>query len=54
MKFRIGVIGLWHLGCVISVSWSKLGHNVVGFDYDGERVNKLLFPLKTDQYSGQN
>ncbi len=41
MKPKIGVIGLWHLGCVISVSWAKLGHNVVGFDYDSERVNKL-------------
>jgi UDPglucose 6-dehydrogenase len=41
MKSKIGVIGLWHLGCVISVSWSKLGHNVVGFDYDAKRVNKL-------------
>lgn len=41
MKSKIGVVGLWHLGCVISVSWSKLGHNVIGFDYDAERVNKL-------------
>jgi len=41
MKSKIGVIGLWHLGCVISVSWSKLEHSVVVFDYDTDRVNKL-------------
>ena len=41
MESKIGVIGLWHLGCVISVSWSKLGHNVIGFDYDMNRVEKL-------------
>jgi len=41
MKIKIGVIGLWHLGCVISASWSKLGYNVVGFDYDNERIEKL-------------
>lgn len=41
MGFKIGVTGLWHLGCVISVSWSKLGFNTIGFDYDKERVEKL-------------
>ena len=37
----IGVVGLWHLGCVISASWAKLGNNVVGFDYDIARVKNL-------------
>ena len=41
MKSKIGVIGLWHLGCIISVSWSKLDHKVFGFDYDAKRVNNL-------------
>lgn len=41
MNEKIGVIGLWHLGCVISASWVKMGHSVVGFDYDEDRVNKL-------------
>lgn len=41
MNSKIGVIGLWHLGCVISVSWSKLGHKVYGFDYDPVRINNL-------------
>ena len=29
---RICVVGLWHLGSVISASWADLGHSVVGFD----------------------
>jgi len=37
----IGVIGLWHLGCVLCASWSKLGNKVVGFDYDTGRVEGL-------------
>jgi len=41
MNEKIGVIGLWHLGCVISVSWSKLGYSVAGFDYDNQRINNL-------------
>ena len=41
MKKNIGIIGLWHLGCVLSVSWSKLEHNVIGFDYDEKRVREL-------------
>lgn len=38
---KIGVVGLWHLGCVISASWSKLGSKVKGFDHNLERVEKL-------------
>ncbi len=41
MNEKVGVIGLWHLGCVISVSWMKLGYEVVGFDYEKTRVEKL-------------
>ena len=41
MKPTIGVIGLWHLGCVISAVWSKLGNRVTGFDYDTTRVKNL-------------
>jgi len=41
MKFKIGVIGLWHLGCVISVSWIKKGHQVIGFDYNSDRIQNL-------------
>ena len=38
---KIGIIGLWHLGCVLSASWSKLGNRVYGFDYDNNRIKKL-------------
>jgi len=41
MKKTIGVIGLWHLGCVLCASWSRLGNRVVGFDYDGHRIEGL-------------
>lgn len=38
MKKTIGIIGLWHLGSVIAVSWAKLGFKVIGFDYDKKRI----------------
>ena len=38
---KIGVVGLWHLGSVLCASWAKLGFNVIGFDYDKERVNDM-------------
>ena len=41
MKKTIGVIGLWHLGCVLCASWSKLGNKVVGFDYESSRIDGL-------------
>jgi len=41
MKNKIGVVGLWHLGCVISASWAKLGGVVVAVDFDEERIQKL-------------
>ncbi|MDQ1239803.1 MAG: UDP-glucose 6-dehydrogenase [Thermodesulfobacteriota bacterium] len=41
MKRTIGVIGLWHLGCVLCAAWSRLGNKVAGFDYDRLRVEEL-------------
>jgi UDPglucose 6-dehydrogenase len=41
MKRQIGVLGLWHLGCVITASWAKLGCEVVAIDFDEERIEKL-------------
>jgi UDPglucose 6-dehydrogenase len=29
---QIGVVGLWHLGCVTAACLSSLGHKVIGFD----------------------
>ena len=39
--YNIGIIGLWHLGCVLSVSWSKLGNEVISFDYDDSLIHNL-------------
>ncbi len=41
MKRNIGVIGLWHLGCVLAASWSKLNHRVYGVDFDTSRISRL-------------
>lgn len=38
---KIGIFGLWHLGCVLAASWSKLGYNVVGYDYDHTNIDNL-------------
>ena len=38
---KIGIIGLWHLGCVLSAVWSRLGHQVVGYDSDEGVVSNL-------------
>lgn len=38
---NIGIFGLWHLGCVLAASWSKLGYNVIGYDYDIENIKNL-------------
>lgn len=40
-KTTIGVCGLWHLGCVLCASWTKLGFRVIGFDPDSDRVTRL-------------
>jgi len=38
---KIGVVGLWHLGCVLCAAWSKLGNSVIGFDYDASLILDL-------------
>lgn len=38
---NIGIIGLWHLGCVLSAAWTKLGFKVVGFDFSKDLINDL-------------
>jgi UDPglucose 6-dehydrogenase len=40
-EIRIGIIGLWHLGCVLSAVWTKLGFKVTGFDYSKDIINDL-------------
>ncbi|TRZ83056.1 nucleotide sugar dehydrogenase [bacterium] len=39
---KIGIIGLWHLGCVAASSLADIGHNVIGVDFD----QKILKGLK--------
>ena len=38
---RIGVLGLWHLGCVTAACLAEAGFDVVGFDPDSEVIAKL-------------
>lgn len=40
-NLKIGVVGLWHLGCVLCTAWSKLGNRVIGFDYDSSLIHNL-------------
>lgn len=40
-SYNIGVIGLWHLGCILCSTWSRLGNKVIGFDYNQELVHNL-------------
>ncbi|KKT29466.1 hypothetical protein A3G55_00690 [Candidatus Giovannonibacteria bacterium RIFCSPLOWO2_12_FULL_44_25] len=47
-KYKIGVVGLWHLGEVYSACLADLGHNVIGFDENRGTVsnlNKYILPL---------
>lgn len=40
-EVKIGVVGLWHLGCVLSAAWAKLGFCVTGFDYSKDLIGGL-------------
>jgi UDPglucose 6-dehydrogenase len=40
-KMKICVLGLWHLGSVISAGLAKLGHTVVGLDFNNEVIGNL-------------
>lgn len=39
---KIGVFGLWHLGCVYATSLAKLGYEVEASDFDNRIVSDLL------------
>lgn len=41
VDISIGILGLWHLGLVYSVSLAKSGYSVLGFDQDIENIAKL-------------
>jgi len=38
---KICVIGLWHLGCVVSSCLANAGYKVCGVDFDAETINNL-------------
>lgn len=38
----ISVLGLWHLGCVVSACWAEMGHRVLGLDRSPKVVGELL------------
>jgi UDPglucose 6-dehydrogenase len=38
---RVAVIGLWHLGCVVSAVLAERGHVICATDFDAETVRKL-------------
>lgn len=38
---NVAVLGLWHLGPVTAAALAALGHRVVGFDFDEQRVAQL-------------
>lgn len=38
---KIGVFGLWHLGCVTAACLAAVGYNVVGYDPNPEVIKKL-------------
>jgi UDPglucose 6-dehydrogenase len=38
---RICVLGLWHLGSVTAAALAALGHQVIGLDFDEQRISDL-------------
>ncbi|OFX74485.1 MAG: hypothetical protein A2X12_02175 [Bacteroidetes bacterium GWE2_29_8] len=38
---KVGVFGLWHLGCVTAACLSSVGHDVIGYDPSIENIIKL-------------
>ena len=41
LKNKICVIGLWHLGCVVSFCLANAGYKVYGVDFDTKIINNL-------------
>lgn len=40
-KPKIAVVGLWHLGCVISAAWLKKGYEIEGIDFEEKIIDDL-------------
>src|SRR3989344_1417757 len=41
-SLNIGVLGLWHLGCIYATSFAKLGFNVTGYDENKKIIDDLM------------
>lgn len=37
----IGILGLWHLGCIYAASFASKGYRVTGFDFDKKVIDNL-------------
>ncbi len=40
-KIQVGVVGLWHLGVVLSACLNQLGYRVIAFDGNKETIDRL-------------
>lgn len=38
---KVGVVGLWHLGCVTAACLTKFGHTVIAYDEDAQIITNL-------------
>ena len=51
---KICVFGLWHLGSVISAGLTKLGHTVIGLDFNSGVIRDLQNAKAPISESGLN
>jgi UDPglucose 6-dehydrogenase len=51
---KIGVLGLWHLGVVMSASLAEVGFTIVAFDDNEEIINKLELGILPVEEPGIN
>lgn len=40
-SMKVGVVGLWHLGCVIAACLTKFGHRVIAYDENSQVIANL-------------
>jgi UDPglucose 6-dehydrogenase len=53
-NMKIGVLGLWHLGVVMSASLAEVGFTIVAFDDNEEIINKLELGILPVEEPGIN
>jgi UDPglucose 6-dehydrogenase len=52
-RWRIGLVGLGKLGTPVALAMSLKGHDVMGYDIDGERMQKERFPHREKGPNGE-